>query len=48
MNLDRRIVLQPSWQVAAYDVAGAVTVCKTAPYDWRMHKLQQQARVRVG
>jgi hypothetical protein len=30
MNLDRRIGLPPSWQVSAYDLAGAVTVLKTA------------------
>jgi hypothetical protein len=29
MNLDRCDGLQPSWQVAAYGLAGAVTVCKT-------------------
>jgi hypothetical protein len=29
MNLDRRIGLQPSWQVAAHNLGGAVTVCKT-------------------
>jgi hypothetical protein len=29
MNLDRRDGLQPSCQVATYDLAGAVTVCKT-------------------
>jgi hypothetical protein len=33
MNLDRRIGLLPSWQVAADDLTGGVMVCKTVPCD---------------